>query len=146
MAYYGQTMAPQFVNPEYVAQLQNQLGQYQQQLQQMQQRNQGLIVEYVQGEASADVFPVNNGQKVILFDIDNPFVYHKERDMNGSLTKKKFRLVEEKEEVPAKIEPIDMSQYIKADEIALIVAEAVDKKMSEYTLKPTKKKVVVEEE
>lgn len=146
MAYYGQTMAPQFVNPEYVAQLQNQLGQYQQQLQQMQQRNQGLIVEYVQGEASADVFPVNNGQKVILFDIDNPFVYHKERDMNGSLTKKKFRLVEEKEEAPAKVEPIDMSQYIKADEIAMIVAEAVDKKMSEYTLKPTKKKVVVEEE
>lgn len=146
MAYYGQTMAPQFVNPEYVAQLQNQLGQYQQQLQQMQQRNQGLIVEYVQGEASADVFPVNNGQKVILFDIDNPFVYHKERDMNGSLTKKKFRLVEEKEEVPTKAEPIDMSQYIKVDEIASIVAEAVDKKMSEYTLKPTKKKVVVEEE
>ena len=146
MAYYGQSMAPQFVNPEYVAQLQNQLGQYQQQLQQMQQRNQGLIVEYVQGEASADVFPVNNGQKVILFDIDNPFVYHKERDMNGSLTKKKFRLVEEKEETPAKVEPIDMSQYIKADDIALIVAEAVDKKMSEYTLKPTKKKVVVEEE
>jgi hypothetical protein len=146
MGYYGQTMAPQFVNPEYVAQLQSQLGQYQQQLQQMQQRNQGLIVEYVQGEASADVFPVNNGQKVILFDIDNPFVYHKERDINGSLTKKKFRLVEEKEETPAKVEPIDMSQYIKADDIALIVAEAVDKKMSEYTLKPTKKKVVVEEE
>lgn len=146
MGYYGQNMTPQFVNPEYVAQLQNQLGQYQQQLQQMQQRNQGLIVEYVQGEASADVFPVNNGQKVILFDIDNPFVYHKERDINGSLTKKKFRLVEEKEEAPAKVEPIDMSQYIKADDIALIVAEAVDKKMSEYTLKPTKKKVVVEEE
>lgn len=146
MGYYGQTMAPQFVNPEYVAQLQNQIGQYQQQLQQMQQRNQSLLVEYVQGEASADVFPVNNGQKVILFDIDNPFVYHKERDISGNLTKKKFRLIEEKEEEPAKVEPVDMSQYIKVDEIAAIVADAVDRKMSEYTLKPTRKKVVVEEE
>jgi hypothetical protein len=111
----------------------------------MQQQQQRMIVDFVQGEASADVFPVNNGQRVFLFDIDNPYVYKKERDMNGTLIKSKFLLVEQKEEEPAK-EKVDLTEYVKADDVAQMIADAVDKKMSEYTLKPTKKKPVAEEE
>lgn len=124
---------------------QNQLNQQYQQLQNMQQNQQRMIVDFVQGEASADVFPVNNGQRVFLFDIDNPYVYKKERDMNGTLIKSKFLLVEQKEEEPAK-EKVDLTEYVKADDVAQMIADAVDKKMSEYTLKPTKKKSVAEEE
>lgn len=124
---------------------QNQLNQQYQQLQNMQQQQQRMIVDFVQGEASADVFPVNNGQRVFLFDIDNPYVYKKERDMNGTLIKSKFLLVEQKEEEPAK-EKVDLTEYVKADDVAQMIADAVDKKMSEYTLKPTKKKPVTEEE
>ena len=124
---------------------QNQLNQQYQQLQNMQHNQQRMIVDFVQGEASADVFPVNNGQRVFLFDIDNPYVYKKERDMNGTLIKSKFLLVEQKEEEPAK-EKVDLTEYVKADDVAQMIADAVDKKMSEYTLKPTKKKPVAEEE
>lgn len=124
---------------------QNQFNQQYQQLQSMQQQQQRMIVDFVQGEASADVFPVNNGQRVFLFDIDNPYVYKKERDMNGTLIKSKFLLVEQKEEEPAK-EKVDLTEYVKADDVAQMIADAVDKKMSEYTLKPTKKKPVAEEE
>jgi len=124
---------------------QNQLNQQYQQLQNMQQQQQRMIVDFVQGEASADVFPVNNGQRVFLFDIDNPYVYKKERDMNGTLIKSKFLLVEQKDEDSAK-EKVDLTEYVKADDVAQMIADAVDKKMSEYTLKPTKKKPVAEEE
>ena len=124
---------------------QNQLNQQYQQLQNMQQQQQRMIVDFVQGEASADVFPVNNGQRVFLFDIDNPYVYKKERDMNGALIKSKFLLVEQKDEDSAK-EKVDLTEYVKADDVAQMIADAVDKKMSEYTLKPTKKKPVAEEE
>ncbi len=124
---------------------QNQLNQQYQQLQNMQQNQQRMIVDFVQGEASADVFPVNNGQRVFLFDIDNPYVYKKERDMNGTLIKSKFLLVEQKDEDSAK-EKVDLTEYVKADDVAQMIADAVDKKMSEYTLKPTKKKPVAEEE
>lgn len=139
--YYGNQYA---TNPDYYSQMQNQIQQQQAQLQQMQQQQQRMIVDFVQGEASADVFPVNNGQRVFLFDIDNPYVYKKERDMNGTLIKSKFLLVEQKEE-PEK-EKVDLTEYVKADDVAQMIADAVDKKMSEYTLKPTKKKPVAEEE
>ena len=138
MNYYG--------NPDYYLQMQQQLQQQQAQLQQMQHQNQRTIIDFVQGEASADVFPVNNGQKVILFDIDNPFLYQKERDMNGILNKKKFRLVEEIAPEPIDVEPVDFTKYVKIEDVDQMIADAIDKKMAEYTLKPTRKKAVVVEE
>lgn len=125
--YYGNY--PDF----YSQQMQAQLNQQQQQLMQMQQQNQKTVFDCVQGEASADVFPVNNGQKVILYDVDSPYVYHKERDMTGKLTKRKFRLEEETEK------ELGMTDYVKAEEVLVMIADAIDKKLSEYKL--TKKKV-----
>lgn len=111
---------------------------------QYQQVQQKTIVDRVQGEASANVYPVQPGQEVILLDIDNPYVYRKERGLDNKLTQKRFRLIED--EVEAKEPKVDLSGFVKAEDVAQMIADAVDKKMSEYTLKPTKKKVVVEEE
>lgn len=144
--YYAGQYGGQYITPEYYAQMQNQLQQQQAQLQQMQQSQQKTVIDFVQGEASADVFPVSNGQKVILFDIDNPFLYQKERDASGTLSKKKFRLIEEKDPEPENVEPIDLSKYVKIDDLEKLVSEVVTAKLSEYTNKSTKKKTVVEEE
>lgn len=111
---------------------------------QYQQVQQKTIVDRVQGEASANVYPVQPGQEVILLDIDNPYVYRKERGLDNKLTQKRFRLIED--EVESKEPKVDLSGFVKAEDVAQMIADAVDKKMSEYTLKPTKKKVVVEEE
>ena len=103
---------------------------------QQQQQQQKTMVDFVQGEASADIYNVNPGQKVILFDIDNPFVYHKERDVTGRLTKKRFRLVEEPVQEEAKL---DLSGYVRVEDLAAVVAEAVEKKFAELTPKTKKK-------
>ena len=135
-------MQPQFDYQNY----QNQLNQQYQQLQNMQQANQRTILDRVQGEAMADVYPVNAGQEVILFDMDNPFVYHKVRGNDNKLVQKRFRLVEDEKQNEVSQPQIDLSGYVREEEISQIVADAVEKKMSEYTLKPTKKPKQVEED
>lgn len=121
----------------YINQMQMQQQQLNQQIQSMQQM-QRTVIDRVQGEASADIYPVQPGQEVILFDIDNPFVYRKFRGMDNKLEQQRFRLVEDKKEPDKEPEPIDLSGFVRADEIVQIVADAVERKMSEYTLKPTK--------
>jgi hypothetical protein len=101
------------------------------------------IIDRVQGEASANVYPVQAGQEVILFDVDNPYVYRKERGLDNKLTQKRFRLVED--DVPAEEPKVDLTGYVKAEDVAQMISDAVEKKLSEYNLKPTKKKVVEEE-
>ena len=122
-----------------------QIPQYQQMQPQPQMNQPKTIIDRVQGEASANVYPVQPGQEVILLDIDNPYIYRKERGLDNKLTQKRFRLVED-DIVEEKKPQINMAEYVKIDDVAVMISEAVDRKMSEYTLKPTKKKVVVEEE
>lgn len=118
-------------------------GYYVQQMQNLQQLR--TVLDRVQGEAAAVVYPVHPGQEVILFDIDNPYVYRKSRGLDNKLEQQRFRLVEDTKETEPKI-TVNMEDYVKTSEIAQIVADAVDKKMSEYTLKPTKKAKATEEE
>jgi hypothetical protein len=129
----------------YLNQMQIQQQQLNQQLQNMQQM-QRTVLDRVQGEASADVYPVQPGQEVILFDIDNPFVYRKSRGMDNKLEQQRYRLVLDEKETETEPETVDLSGYVREDEIAQIVADAVEKKLSEYTLKPTKAKKQAEEE
>lgn len=125
--------------------LQNQINAQYQQIQNIQQSQARTIIDRVQGEASADVYPVQAGQEVILFDMDNPYVYRKARGLDNKLEQQRFRLVpDEKKEEPTQ-EVIDMSQYVKTDEITQIVSDAIERKMSEYTLKPKNKKQTEEE-
>ena len=118
-------------------------GYYVQQMQNLQQLR--TVLDRVQGEAAAVVYPVQPGQEVILFDIDNPYVYRKSRGLDNKLEQQRFRLVEDVKETEPKV-TVNMDEYVKVSEIAQIVADAVDKKMSEYTLKPTKKAKTTEEE
>ena len=125
--------------PDYYNQMQAQINQQQQQLQHMQQMSQKTIVDFIQGEASADVFPVNPGQKVVLIDMDNPYVYEKERDANGVLVKHRYRLeLDDEKEEPSG--GLDLSGYVKSEDVAVMISEAIEKKLSEYNLKPSKKK------
>jgi hypothetical protein len=118
---------------------------YQNQMMQNMQQFQRTVIDRVQGEASADVYPCHPGQEVILIDMDNPIVYRKSRGMDNKLERQRFRLVpDEKTEEPK--QKIDLAGYVKEADIAQIVADAVEKKMSEYTLRPTKKTKQVEEE
>lgn len=103
----------------YINQMQLQQQQLNQQIQSMQQMNQRTVLDRVQGEASADVYPVQPGQEVILFDIDNPYVYRKSRGMDNKLEQQRYRLVLD---VPEKQEEtIDLSGYVREDDIAQIV-------------------------
>lgn len=109
---------------------------------------------WVQGEAGAKSYPVAPGNRVALFDSENPVVYVKEVDMYGKpLEMKIFDLVERtpQSESKAKEPKIDLSNYITRDEmiasIASAVSQEVEKAISEISLKPTssKKKKEVDE-
>ncbi len=116
---------------------------YVQQMQNLQQMR--TILDRVQGEASATVYPVQPGQEVILFDIDNPYVYRKSRSLDNKLEQQRYRLVLDEKADDGK-KDVDLSGYVRVEDIAQIVSEAIEKKMSEYTLKPTKKPKQTEDE
>ena len=88
-----------------------------------QENFQRTILDRVQGEASANIYPVQAGQEVILFDIDSPFVYRKERGLDNKLTETRYRLVEDE---PTKEPTFDFAN------IESKISEIIDKKMSEY--------------
>ena len=114
--------------------------------------NSSLI--WVQGEAGAKSYPVAPGNRVALFDSENPVVYVKEVDIYGKpLEIKIYDLVERTsavEQVP-KEPKIDLSKYITREEmidsITAAVSQEVEKAISEISLKPTssKKKKEVDE-
>lgn len=97
------------------------------------------IVDFVQGELAATIYPVAYGQEVSLIDMDNPNrMYRKSRDGNGILSPlQKFNLVAE---VETKSEPVDLKEYVKVDDILDIVSEAVqnevEKRLSQISFKP----------
>lgn len=93
--------------------------------------------DVVQGTLAADMYQVENGQEIILMDMDNPYVYRKKRNIDGKLEPmKRFKLVEEEEN--------PVVDYVKQEEVENIVEKLVkrevEKKLSEITLKPTRKK------
>ena len=103
--------------------------------------------DIVQGELAANMYQTENGQEVILIDMDNPYVYKKKRGLDGKLEPmEKFKLVKEEEHV----EPtINLKEFVRQEEIESIVEKLVknevDKKLSEMTLKPSTRKTKSEE-
>ena len=109
---------------------------------------------WVQGEAGAKSYPVAPGNRVALFDSENPVVYIKEVDFYGKpLEMKIFDMIERtaKPEVEPESPKIDLSNYITRDEmiesVGAAVSKEVEKAISEISLKPTssKKKKEVDE-
>jgi hypothetical protein len=102
---------------------------------------------WVQGPEAAKSYPVAPGNRVPLFDSENPTVYVKAVDQMGKpLPMEIYDLVlrkpvEQKEEPK---ETIDLSNYITRDEISNIISESVskevDKAISSISLKPSTSK------
>lgn len=98
------------------------------------------IIDYVQGELGATIYPVAYGQEAILLDMDDPNrLYRKSRDINGKVTPlEKCKIVQDED---TKSSEINLKEYVKVDDIFDIVSEAVqnevEKKLSEISFKPT---------
>ena len=98
------------------------------------------ILSYVANRTAADLFNVNPGQSAILIDMDNPFVYRKSRGTDGKLLPLEiYDLVAHSEPVIPSTMP-DMDCYVKREDIDRIVAEEVDKRITEAFSKPVKRK------
>lgn len=147
-SYYPQ-FPQQYTQQQYVPQ-----GVYSPQIQQQQQQvvntpqmqNQSVIspkFDVVQGELAANMYEVLNGQEAILIDRDNPFVYKRKRTPDGKLEPlEKYKLVKVEEQDK---QEINLNEFVRQEEISSIVENMVrnevEKKLSELTLKPTRKKV-----
>lgn len=103
-----------------------------------------------QGDTAARAYQLAPGEKVYFMDSDAPFVYVREADMTGRpLPMETYQLVKKTgDDVPEKpkvdlsqfVKTDDIASFVKADDIKAIVAKAVEeqvnKKMSELTFKP----------
>lgn len=109
------------------------------------QQNFMPILSYVANRTAADLFNVNFGQSAILVDMDSPVVYKKTRGTDGKLLPlEMYDLVkhEEKPVTPA----VSLEGYVRYEDIDRIVAEEVEKRITEAFSKPSKKRQPVVEE
>ena len=97
------------------------------------------ILSYVANRTAADLFNVNFGQSAILVDMDAPYVYKKARGVDGKLLPLEiYDLVKHEEQV---ITPtVNLEGYVRYEDIDRIVAEEVEKRITEAFAKPSKKK------
>lgn len=106
---------------------------------QMQVQNQ--ILSWVQSEDEAMKFPLSAGQSMFLMNTNSDYLYMKSVDQLGKSTFIKKKLVDETEGKDSKI---DLSEYIKREEIENLISDRiqaeVEKRMSEMSFKATKAK------
>lgn len=93
---------------------------------------------WVQGEAGAKAYPVAAGNRVALFDSENPVVYIKATDAYGKPAEMevydlvKRNIVEES--------PTEAVDFVKREEIESMVRSEVEKALAGISLKPASKK------
>lgn len=68
-------------------------------------------IQYVQGEAGAKGFPLQNGFTMLLMDSEEPKFYIKQTDSVGIPTMKKYRFEEIVEPEPEKIEYVTKADF-----------------------------------
>jgi len=100
---------------------------------------------WVQGEAGAKGYPVAPGNRIALFDSENPVVYIKSVDLSGKPTDMEIYDLVKREPKPVEEPPkVDFTNFITRDEIASIindsVSKEVDKAISGLSLKPASKR------
>lgn len=96
---------------------------------------------WVQNKVAALAYQLRPGEKVLFMDSEAPYMYAREADQNGKpLPMVMYRLVEEHEDTEEPAQMPDMSAYVTRADIASIIAETVEKevsqRISEITLKP----------
>ena len=117
--------------------------QYPQPMQMMQQQMpqviQNQILVWVQSEEEALKYPLSAGQSIFLMNQNDNYLYMKSVDQLGKTTFIKKRLVDETEN---KEKPIDLSGYIRKEELEPLIEDKiqkeVEKRVSEISFKPTK--------
>lgn len=144
--YYNPYPNVNYQNPYFAQQIPQQTqqqGNYAYNSQQLynQQLNSGF--QWVQGEAAAKAYHVDPGQTVLLMDSDNPVLYYKSTDQSGRpIPMIIYDLVERKSSEPiSSNQTLDLSEYVKRDEIEEIIQNAVvqsiEQKMSEIQFTAT---------
>lgn len=139
---YQQTYPQYQQQAPYQPQIQPQMQQVNTLPTQQQQAISSPKFDVVQGELAANMYQTENGQEVILMDMDNPFVYKKKRGLDGKLEPmEKYQLVKV-DDVPKP--QVDLKDFVRQEEIESIVEKLVkneiEKKLSEITLKPSTRK------
>lgn len=109
------------------------------------QQPQGII--WVQGKNAAQSFALNPGQSAILMDSDAPYVYKKETAPDGRpLPMETYKLVKEDEIQESTVHKDELNNYVRKEQIEEIVTEKiedivkdeVERRLSEFSFKPTR--------
>lgn len=108
---------------------------------------QNQILAWVASEEEGTNFPLNPGQSIFLMNQKEPYLYMKSVDQLGKTTFIKKRLVDESDTPENKI---DLTKYITREELENLITDKiqkeVEKRVSQISFKPTKKKTVVVED
>ena len=110
---------------------------------------QNQVLAWVKNEKEVLDFPLSAGQSIFLMMQDESYLFGKSCDQLGKTTIIKKRLIDESDNTESKL---DMSGYIRKDEIENIISDKVqkevEKRVSEISFKPTKsrKQSVTEDE
>jgi len=138
---------PNYYQPNYQPQLPQQpIQQFvQQPIQQPTLSNQ--ILAWVASEEEGIKYPLSPGQSIFLMNQKDPYLYMKSVDQLGKTTFIKKRLVDESDNDENKI---DLKDYIKREELENLITdriqEEVEKRVSQISFKPTRKKTKIVEE
>lgn len=91
---------------------------------QVSQSNAPRIIDTVQGDLAASIYPINYyPQEIFLVDMDQGFVYKRNRDNTGKLSPlEKFKMVPATDESE---KTFDESKFVKEDEILDLISEVV---------------------
>lgn len=142
------------VNPNYPGYYLN-YPNYQQQYQQPLQIPQPIqqpsitnqILAWVQSEEEATHYPLNANQSIFLMNQNSPYLYAKSVDQLGKVTFIKKRLVDESDSQENKV---DLKDYIRREELEDLITDKiqkeVEKRVSQISFKPTRKKSADDEE
>lgn len=119
-----------------------------QQYQQPMQQIPNQILAWVQNEDEARNYPLTAGNSIFLMNQNDNYIYAKSVDQLGKTTFLKKRMVDETENSD---KSVNLSEYIRREEIESIIDEIVqrevERRVSQISFKPTRKKqVIVDEE
>ena len=112
-------------------------------------------ITWVQGKNAAMSMNCPAGQTMILMDSDAPYAYKKETAVDGRpLPMETYKLVREEEiQASATVHEEDLKNYVKREQIDEIVTEKiedivrdeVERRLSEFSFKPTRRRNTTEE-
>ena len=110
-------------------------------------QTQNQLFAWVKDEKEALDFPLSAGQSIFLMNQNDDYLYAKSVDQLGKSKFIKKRLVDESDNTD---KHLDLKEYIRREELDNLISDKIqneiEKRMSQITLKPTKKKTIVEDD